>query len=393
MAHDVFISHSSKDKTFADAVCATLEGKNIRCWIAPRDVPPGTHYGAALDKAIEGSNIFILLISKRSNKSDQVIRELEIAADNGIPIIPIRIEEIEPTDAMRYYVKSLHWLDAMTPPLERHLEKITAAVQTFLSVANEQEILPEAAPFLEKPQKKHLPLPLQILLLIGMVALLVFVGWYGLTKLNGGRDIKSSVQLQELTLEAELASTLSTSDSNSIPPDWIIPEFIIPGNGSWNKEAGRYTAIGYIDTIAWSEEKYTGDIEISLDIESPPDIESSKDYAAAFIIVYGNGITQSSGNLIFNVANDILSIVEGSIYDDNDYTFIAGSDVNFIGEKHTVLINIIDRKATLFVDGVEIGSVFLKDTTDTGGKIGLWKYWEIEEIIFSNIRIKGSEYP
>jgi hypothetical protein len=387
MAHDVFISHSSKDKTFADAVCATLECKNIRCWIAPRDVPPGTHYGAALDKAIEGSNIFILLISKRSNKSAQVIRELEIAADNGIPIIPIRIEDIEPTDAMRYYVKSLHWLDAMTPPIERHLEKITASVQTFLSVANEQEILPEAAPILEKPQKKHLPLPLQISLLIGMVALFVFVGWYGLTKLNGG---ESSVQLPELTLEAELASTLSTSDSNSIPPDWIIPEFIISGNGLWNKEAGRYTAIGLNDTIAWSEEKYTGDIEISLDIETS---NSSNDYAAAYIIVYGNGITMSSGNLIFNIANDILAIVEGSIYDDNDYTFLTFSDVNFVGEKHTVLINIIDRKATLFVDGVKIGSVFLKDTTDTGGKIGLLKYWEIEEIIFSNIRIKGSEYP
>ena len=67
MAHDAFISHSSKDKTIADAVCGTLEGKNIRSWIAPRDVPPGTHYGAALDKAIETRKIFILLISKGSN--------------------------------------------------------------------------------------------------------------------------------------------------------------------------------------------------------------------------------------------------------------------------------------------------------------------------------------
>ena len=89
----------------------------------------------------------------------------------------------------------------------------------------------------------------------------------------------------------------------------------------------------------------------------------------------------------------VLAIVEGSIYDDNDYTFLSGSDLNFNGEKHTILINIIDRKATLFVDGVKISSVFLKDSTDTGGKIGLLKYWEIEEIIFSNIRIKGTESP
>ena len=41
MAHDAFISYSSKDKTIADAVCARLEARGIRCWIAPRDVRPG----------------------------------------------------------------------------------------------------------------------------------------------------------------------------------------------------------------------------------------------------------------------------------------------------------------------------------------------------------------
>jgi TIR domain len=34
MAFDVFISYSSKDKTTADATCASLENAGIRCWIA-----------------------------------------------------------------------------------------------------------------------------------------------------------------------------------------------------------------------------------------------------------------------------------------------------------------------------------------------------------------------
>ena len=41
MAHDVFISHSSKDKQTADAICHYLEQNGIRCWIAPRDILPG----------------------------------------------------------------------------------------------------------------------------------------------------------------------------------------------------------------------------------------------------------------------------------------------------------------------------------------------------------------
>jgi hypothetical protein len=45
MAHDVFISYASEDKTVADAVCAMIESQGVRCWIAPRDVLPGLRRG------------------------------------------------------------------------------------------------------------------------------------------------------------------------------------------------------------------------------------------------------------------------------------------------------------------------------------------------------------
>ena len=37
MVHDVFISHSQKDKPIADGICAKLQATGVRCWIAPRD--------------------------------------------------------------------------------------------------------------------------------------------------------------------------------------------------------------------------------------------------------------------------------------------------------------------------------------------------------------------
>lgn len=55
MAYDVFISYASKDKIIADAVYARLEASAIRCWIAPRDITPGTSYGEAIIEAIHGA--------------------------------------------------------------------------------------------------------------------------------------------------------------------------------------------------------------------------------------------------------------------------------------------------------------------------------------------------
>src|SRR5579862_9572582 len=117
MAHDVFISYSSKDKSTADAVCAALESCGIRCWIAPRDVFPGEAYAAALVRALHESQVMVLVFSAGANQSPQVLREVERAVSRAIPILPFRIEDIPPSEAMEYFISSSHWLDALTQPL------------------------------------------------------------------------------------------------------------------------------------------------------------------------------------------------------------------------------------------------------------------------------------
>ena len=80
MAHDVFISYPSKDKPVADAACATLESSGVRCWIAPRDVSPGVAYAESLVNGLSNSRLMVLVFSANSNRSPQVLREVERAA-------------------------------------------------------------------------------------------------------------------------------------------------------------------------------------------------------------------------------------------------------------------------------------------------------------------------
>jgi len=133
MAHDVFISHSAKNKETADTVCARLESNGIRCWIAPRDVLPGVPYGEALGEALRDSQILLLVFSSNSNRSGQVMREVESAVDKGIPILPFRIENVQPSASLDYFVKAIHWLDAITPPLEKHLQSLAGVVRLLLT--------------------------------------------------------------------------------------------------------------------------------------------------------------------------------------------------------------------------------------------------------------------
>src|ERR1700733_14665834 len=144
VSFDVFVSYASKDKIVADAVCARLEAAGIRCWIAPRDILPGTSYGEAIIDAIHGAKVMVLVFSSSANASGHIPKEVERAVSNGVAILPFRIEDVAPGKSLDYFIGSVHWLDAMTPPMEHHLDNLAATVHKLIP-AKSDELMPGAA--------------------------------------------------------------------------------------------------------------------------------------------------------------------------------------------------------------------------------------------------------
>ncbi len=148
MAHDVFISYSSKDKPTADAVCATLEGEGIRCWIAPRDVTPSMEWGAAIIDAIKSARVMVLVFSANANGSPQIRRDVERAVNHNVAILPFRVENILPDQTLEYFISDVHWLDALNPPLESHIKVLAGTIKGLLASAQTEEAQPEPGPAL-----------------------------------------------------------------------------------------------------------------------------------------------------------------------------------------------------------------------------------------------------
>ncbi|MCL2358073.1 MAG: TIR domain-containing protein [Defluviitaleaceae bacterium] len=112
MYKTAFISHSSKDKSIADNIVACLEEQNIPCWIAPRNIPAGTNYGAAISAGLRECGVFVLVYSQNSNVSEAVFREVQLAFECRRPIIPVRIENIPPSDDLMFFLSGIQWVDA-----------------------------------------------------------------------------------------------------------------------------------------------------------------------------------------------------------------------------------------------------------------------------------------
>ena len=136
-SHEVFISYSSKNKNVADAIVADLEQHGIRCWYAPRDVLPGEVWTSEINKAIRETTVFILIYTEDSNKSQQVTNEVTLAVSNGKTIIPFRLTKAGMNDTLGYYLSSLHWLDAVDPPLGRNIEILREKVTSILAIEKE----------------------------------------------------------------------------------------------------------------------------------------------------------------------------------------------------------------------------------------------------------------
>jgi hypothetical protein len=146
MAHDVFISYSSKDKPVADAVCAGLEGRGIRCWAAPRDILPGSDWGAAIIDAITGSKVMVLIFSGNANASPQIKREVERAVAKGVKILPFRIEDVPMSKSLEYFISTPHWLDALTQPLEGHIARLAETVGFLANARDSRQGPPPPEP-------------------------------------------------------------------------------------------------------------------------------------------------------------------------------------------------------------------------------------------------------
>ena len=112
MNHDVFISYSSQDKEAAQAICHTLEQNEIRCWIAPRDIPPGSEYGDLIDEAIKSSTVVVVLFSETAAASLWVKGELNIAFEEQKVIIPFRLDKTPLKGQNRVILNQKHWIDA-----------------------------------------------------------------------------------------------------------------------------------------------------------------------------------------------------------------------------------------------------------------------------------------
>lgn len=154
MSAQVFISHSTKDRAATERVLRALEAQHIRCWYAPRDIPAGSNYMGTINRAIQKSELFLVVLSGNANQSIEMKKEASIANRRQMPMIPFRIDFAVLDDDWAFEISVRQYVDG-SDNIARAIPILVGQVQSAL--ANRQYTT--ARPIIERRSEDRQPPP------------------------------------------------------------------------------------------------------------------------------------------------------------------------------------------------------------------------------------------
>jgi hypothetical protein len=131
MTSSIFISYASKDRAAAHTICEALEYRGFDCWIADRDIGPGENFQVPIVHAIRSAKAMILVFSANAANSEEIKKEIVLAGQSRLVVIPVRVEDVTPDEAFAYEMATRQWIDLFgdweqsVQRLARQLEAVT----------------------------------------------------------------------------------------------------------------------------------------------------------------------------------------------------------------------------------------------------------------------------
>jgi len=223
LSQRVFVSYATADRKQALQVCSAIEKRGTRCWISCRDVRPGENYQEAIVHSIRAAPAMVLVFSDAANNSDEIKKELSLASKFHVPVMALRIEDVEPSDAFAYELSTRQWIDAF-----RGWDKsIDSLVQT-LDQMSDTVATGETASAM--PNRPRLRLPrtrlLAIAVSLAVLLVVVLVAWL-LLKPGAAPAQAAQVRLAEFqrlspNLPATMPDAIRDELASAFPQDGTI---------------------------------------------------------------------------------------------------------------------------------------------------------------------------
>ncbi len=148
----VFISYHSEEYSEASTIRNILTANGISCWMAPESIPFGSNYASEIPKAIEGCEVFLLILSKKSQRSRWVALELDRAMNEGKLIYPLQIEKCDIVDPFNFMLSQTQRYNAYTEKMNA-MKRLVQSLRHILGLPMDNPLITTEDPSSEVEPK------------------------------------------------------------------------------------------------------------------------------------------------------------------------------------------------------------------------------------------------
>jgi hypothetical protein len=125
--HWVFISHASDTNRKAIGLAMGLEMLGIDAWIAGIDLRGGDEWLSEIVRVIDDSPALVVILSPGANASAWVEREVALAVEREVRVIPVRFDWTEPEGGLALALAGLERIDLSGRSYQADADRIAEA--------------------------------------------------------------------------------------------------------------------------------------------------------------------------------------------------------------------------------------------------------------------------
>jgi TolB-like protein/Flp pilus assembly protein TadD len=133
---DVFVSYSRQDNDKVQALTGKLRSAGVQLWMDVRNIDGAAMWGEEIVNAVANSKVLLLLVSKTSVASQNVVKEVLLASERKGHILPVDLEPTEIPGSLKYALAGIQHIEYFRGDPDEHMQAILRSLERLgVSVA------------------------------------------------------------------------------------------------------------------------------------------------------------------------------------------------------------------------------------------------------------------
>lgn len=226
MSYEVVISYAREDRELALKLCSQMIAEGVETLTAPRVSNLDEGFAVEIAAMLSAAKTLIVMMSEHANTSGQVLREVELATQNNMEILPVRLDDVKPTGSMAYFLSEKRWFN-MQPGVSEPIETANQISGYLMDRKGEKEmaferVMATVEEVQSKPQKAEVDFRRKtssaVLAMVAIPLLFILVIWiifsqfdlFGTPSDQAYELAKQNiVEIQDPELEGAIRTTLT----------------------------------------------------------------------------------------------------------------------------------------------------------------------------------------